>query len=65
MINFQNETQNLHILKNSYLFHNDQHKTCVLLGQINVFWITLQKISFKKKSYEKVKKDLKIFTIFL
>jgi len=48
--------QNLHTLKDSYLFKNDQHKTCDLLGQLYVFLITsCKRFHSKILSYEKVK----------
>jgi uncharacterized membrane protein YciS (DUF1049 family) len=52
--------QNLHTLKFSYLFNNDQYKTCDLLKQLYTFLITSCKIfHLKKKLYEKVKKIVK------
>ncbi len=46
--------QNLHILRNSYLFKNDEHKTCDLLGQLYVFLITsCKRFHSKILSYEK------------
>jgi hypothetical protein len=48
----------IYTLKNSYLFYNDSHKTCDLLGQLYVFLITSYKIFHSKiLFYEKVKKS--------
>jgi hypothetical protein len=67
MISFQDEMQNLHTLKFSYLFNNDIHKTCDILGQLYVFLIISYKIFHSKiLSHEKMKKKkLKGFTILL